>query len=244
MSDKDIVISSNHPIAKYFPHVEHSEKTVEEFRTEALTRMEGLKEIQSELAELRVTDYCINFRFPVMLAHAARHDIQGKRVVHIGAGHQDLDQGFLKWCKSLVSIEIASIPQRLPPLPNYTYIGGTDYKDVISDISGDVYYIWCGYKIDSEILNDLVNNHGKKGTFLLGLPQSLETMTVDLELLEAWSKSNECEIDYIPIIFDETEIQGGDSPLWKYCKENPEWSDWQTFELGRGVIFLMKVVVH
>ena len=63
-----------------------------------------------------------------------------------------------------------------------------------------------------------------------------------LNNLKNFVEKNNVEIDYHPIIFDETNIKIT-NPTQFTCDNNDDnWNNWKTFNNMKGVLFLIKII--
>jgi len=236
-----ITLPQEHRIIEYFPFLNNSiDKSINNLKCEVYEIIDTLNDVFNEFNT--ITDDHINHRYPLVTAFFIKKFITDKSILHIGSKMGDLDIGFLKYCCKLISVEVCNTS--VPQINNekYTYINNTNYIDIIETINVDVYYFWCGYLEDIIILDNLINKFNKKGTFFIGVPQQDDKLCIFLNNLKKFVEKNNVEIDYCPIIFDETNIKIT-NPTQFTCDNNDDnWNNWKTFNNMKGVLFLIKII--
>ena len=190
----------------------------------------------------------MNHRYPLVTAFFIKKFIIDKSILHIGAKSGDLDIGaksgdldigFLKYCSKLISVELCNSSVPKINNENYKYIHNTNYIDIIETINVDVYYFWCGYQEDIIILDNLINKFNKKGTFFICVPQQDDKLCI---FLNNFVEKNNVEIDYCPIIFDESKIIVKNPTQFTIDNNDDNWNNWKTFNNMKGVLFLIKII--
>jgi hypothetical protein len=237
-----IVLPQTHRIIEYFPFLNHcNDINFNNFKLKVNQLINTLSNIFNEF-NLIYTNEHINHRYPLVTPFFIKDFIYDKSMLHIGAKNGELDVGFLKYCSKLISVELCNHP--IPNINNekYTYITNTDYKDIIETINVDVYYFWCGYQDDIIILDNLINIYNKKGTFFIGVPQQDDKLCSFLNNLKNFIKKNNVEIDYCPIIFDESNIKINNPTQFTIDNTYDNWNNWKTFNNMKGVLFLIKII--
>ncbi len=204
----------------------------------------------------------INFRYPMGCTYAIRDLIQDKTMIHIGSGAGDLDMEFTKYCKTLYSIELNTDDFKIsknraynPYCKNHYIIQANIFEYDIP--SADIYYFWCGYRIDIDILNFFIKNL-IYGTFLIGVPQEFGKLQDFLLNIKKINILDNITITYIPFAYDEsTDHQNkyvtsvnkrcpifqhpiiNNTPFTALTSKN--WNEWQTFDNLCGVMFFIKI---
>ena len=116
------------------------------------------------------------------------------------------------------------------------------YHPIIWFELSDIYYFWTGYTLDVEILNNLIVNYKRKGIFYIGLPQQDDKLCDFLKILKTWYETNNyVNIDYVPILFDESHIPIKHATQFTNDNKTEEWNYWKTFNNMKGVLFFIKV---
>lgn len=240
---KLIFLPINHRIIEYFPFLDCEDKTFELFKNEF---DEKYKIIKDELAFFNGINYKehINFRYPLNVSFFIKDDIKDKTMIHIGCRNQELDVGFIQYCKNLIGIEIENVNLRNDlQKKNYQLIIN-NYENVIQKINAERYYFWTGYENDIIVLNNLVNKYKKKGIFYMGVPQQDDKLCSFLQLLKNWhDKNKQAKIDYVPILFDESYIPITKSTVFTEDNKSKQWNNWKTFNDMKGILLLMKIVI-
>jgi hypothetical protein len=237
-----IVLPQTHLIIKYFPFLNHcKEKTINDLKIEVNELLINNLFTSINVFNSIYTDEHINHRYPLITPYFIKEYILNSSILHIGAKNKELDMGFLKYCSKLISVEICILQDNINT-ETYTYINNTNYTDIIESINVDVYYFWCGYQEDIIILDKLINIYNKKGTFFIGVPQQEDKLCEFLKSLKNFVENNNVEIDYCPILFDETSFKITNPTQFTIDNENSEWNNWKTFNNMKGVMFLIKIV--
>ena len=237
-----IILPQTHRIIEYFPFLNNSiDKSINDLKYEVYQIIDGLNNVFNEF-NIQTTDDHMNHRYPLVTPFFIKKFINDKSIFHIGSKGGDLDIAFLKYCSKLISVELCNTP--MPQINNekYTYMNNTNYIDIIETINVDVYYFWCGYQEDIIILDDLINKFNKKGTFFIGVPQQDDKLCIFLNNLKNFVEKNNVEIDYCPIIFDETNIKITNPTQFTIDNNDDNWNNWKTFNNMKGVLFLIKII--
>lgn len=236
-----LILPSSHRIIQYFPFLNNEEKSFEKFKEEFENIYKNIKDDLKPFYNI-YSDEHINHRYPLTSAYFIKNDLYEKTIIHIGCRKQELDVGFSKYAKNTIGIELDNIKIR-DDLKNKNYkLILNNYKNVINDIKGDVYYFWTGYTLDVAILDDLIINYKRKGIFYIGVPQQDDKLCDFLEILKNWyKKNNYVNIDYVPILFDESHIPIKNATQFTNDNKIEEWNNWKTFNNMKGVLFFIKV---
>tara|TARA_B110000037_G_C16957202_1_gene439388 strand:- start:46 stop:768 length:723 start_codon:yes stop_codon:yes gene_type:complete len=232
----------SHRIIEYFPFLKNENKSTEKLYNEFNNTYENIKDELKPFYKINCKDH-MNWRYPLTTAYFIKDELNGKIFTHIGCKKQELDVGFIKYAKKIIGIEISNVDLRKDlKKQNYELIIN-DYKNVIKNINSDIYYFWTGYKSDIHILNDLIINYKKKGIFYLGVPQQDDKLCDFLKELKLWYEKNRyVNIDYVPILFDESHIPIKSKTLFTDHNKFEQWNDkWKTFNNMRGILFLIKI---
>ena len=237
-----IKLPKNHRIIQYFPFLENEDKLFSDYKNEFLYKIETIKPQLDFFYNIKFDDM-LNHRYPITTAFFIKDDLINKTLVHIGSKKQELDVGFMRYCNKIYGIELDKRVKIRDDLYNLNYeLILDDYKNVIEKINGDVYYFWTGYNIDINILNDLIVNYKKKGIFYLGVPQQDDKLCIFLELLQSWYNKNKyVKIDYISILFDESNNIVKHRTQFTEDNKNEEWNQWKTFNNMKAILFLIKI---
>lgn len=237
-----IILSNTHRIIEYFPFLNNSiDKSINDLKDEVYETINTLNDVFNEF-NITTTDDHMNHRYPLVTAFFIKNFIIDKSMLHIGAKSGDLDIGFLKYCSKLISVELCNSSVSKINNENYKYIHNTNYIDIIESINVHVYYFWCGYQEDIIILDNLINKFNKKGTFFIGVPQQDDKLCIFLNNLKNFVEKNNVEIDYCPIIFDESKIIVKNHTQFTIDNTYEDWNNWKTFNNMKGVLFLIKII--
>lgn len=238
-----LVLHNSHRIIQYFPFLKNEKKSPKDFKKEFNIVYENIKDNLKPFYSIPHNDH-VNFRYPLTTAYFIKDDIYNKTFTHIGCKKQELDVGFLKYAKNVIGIEKQNVVLRDDLKQEKYKLIINNYKNVIEKINSDVYYFWTGYTLDVAILNDLIVNHKKKGIFYLGVPQQDDKLCDFLKYLKQWYEKNQyVNIDYVPILFDESHIQIKHQTVFTQDNKFQEWNNWKTFDNMRGVLFFIKITL-
>lgn len=237
-----LILPSSHRIIEYFPFLSNEKKSFEKFKEEFEHIYKNIKDDLKPFYNI-YSDEHINHRYPLTTAYFIRNDLYGKTIIHIGCRKQELDVGFIKYANKTIGIEYDKNTKIRDDLKKENYeLILKDYNDVINDITADIYYFWTGYTLDVEILNNLIVNYKRKGIFYIGVPQQDDKLCDFLKILKTWYETNNyVNIDYVPILFDESHIPIKHATQFTNDNKTEEWNYWKTFNNMKGVLFFIKV---
>lgn len=248
---KYIIYPRKHILIKYFPELCNENKTIKEFKNEFYLKIEEINKICKNFYNINCyKGQHLIWRSPLNTGFFLKDIITNKKVIHIGCKYQELDVGFLKYCKNLIGIEITNVFLRDDLKNNINYkLIISDYKKIIHNFNADVYIFWCGIYNDINILNDLIFNKKKKGIFLMGTPSENTSNGMDIfyQNFRKWynfnKKSIDLKLDYIPILFDESHIKITKPHTWFNVGKNNNWNYWKTYDNMKGIITFLKITV-
>ena len=241
---KLIILPQKHRIIEYFNFLDNENKSFEDFKKEFNNIYIQIKKDLEIFNNINSIDH-INYRYPLSTPYFIKNEIKNKKLVHIGCRKQELDVGFTKYANKVIGIELEKVNliKELKNIDNYELIIN-NYKNIINNIEADIYYFWCGYMNDINILNDLICNYKKKGIFYIGVPQQDDKLCIFLDSLKKWYEKNKyVSIDYVPLLFDESHINTKNPTQFIIDNNLKEWNNWKTFNNMKGILFLMKITV-
>ena len=259
---KHILLPYQHVIFEFFPELQGEDKTFADFKLEAKEKLKELYEETDKFFLLRTVDSSehVNWRYPLMTPFFIKEETKGKKVLHVGSRGGELDEGMSHYASKITSIEMDTSwfnvsKCRKIKCPRIHINSRVQALEKIEE--AEVFYTYTTFVEDISILNYLFSKV-KSGTFFVGVAQQEDKLRDLLRNVKSMSKKLNAKVDYVPILFDESENyhlkyeQGPAStppqfPVGVHTNftrlGDSEWGPVHTFGNQWGVMLLLKLEI-
>ena len=241
---KYLRLPNSHPIFEYFPYLEGSDISYQEFKDlveETLPKIKQENDKFFKIEDIKSSEH-VNWRYPICTPFFLKNYIKGKNLLHIGSRKGELCEGFSYFADEITSIERDS--SQLEPNRKFkckrTEICN-DIKEYGKIAEHDTYYLYISFATDVGLCREVYKANNTNKTFFLGVPQQLDKFSELMSQVQDFIEETPCTVDYIPILFDESHIPVTSPNRFTEDAEDPDWSDVKTFSHGWGVMLVLKI---
>jgi hypothetical protein len=252
-----MLLPNVHIIFEYFPEMPKSDLTIDEFQNSVKQKLQEIYDENKFFLNDIVTNTYVNYRSPLMVPYGIKDDLQDKIVMHIGSKDRELDEGMSYYTKKIYSIEKGNLSRI-----NRTYKCPTEYhKKFVENLNPfpqdvDIFFTWCGYVQDIEILRNIKQKNKKRSKYFIVLPQQEDKLRATLDYLREFvSETPNSKTNYRVTLFDESENyqqKYGDNntsrrqfPITSNTPftelKDEVWNEWKIFGNQWGVWLLFEI---
>ena len=259
---KSIILPSSHIIFDYFPNLESENKSFTEFKNETKHKLKMIYTDSDRFVlqrEIISTEH-VNWRYPLMTPYFIKEEIKNKNVLHIGSRGGELDEGMGAYAKFILSVKLQNEwcqISRKRKIKCERRLVNSKSQDLTSDDlkNIEVCYTYTNFKDDPILIRDAYHKNNSI-IFYVVCAQQEDKLRPLLNDLRLFSEENELEVDYVPILFDESvdyqKLYSNDesylppqypviAPTVFTDLKNNEWNSTETFGDQWGVMLLLKL---